>query len=155
MARQLWLLRHGEAEPHGARPDHERRLTERGEEQSRAAGIALAGLGVTFQGVFASERVRAWATAVLACEALGVAPVRHAPLSGGFGGRDALELLGATGPDDRLLLVGHNPDLEQVAADLGAGRVEMKKGGVAGLRVEGGSATFLVVMRPRELARIG
>jgi phosphohistidine phosphatase len=38
MAQQLWFLRHGEAEPHGARPDPERRLTPRGEEQSRAAG---------------------------------------------------------------------------------------------------------------------
>ena len=34
MARQLWLLRHAEAEPHGTGADAERRLTERG----RAAG---------------------------------------------------------------------------------------------------------------------
>ena len=44
MARQLWLLRHAEAEPHGTRADAERRLTERGESQARAAGIALARL---------------------------------------------------------------------------------------------------------------
>lgn len=42
MARELWLLRHGEAEPHDVRPDEERRLTPRGERQSRDAGAALA-----------------------------------------------------------------------------------------------------------------
>jgi len=29
MARQLWLLRHGEAEPHGSASDDERRLIAR------------------------------------------------------------------------------------------------------------------------------
>jgi phosphohistidine phosphatase len=154
MARQLWLLRHGEAEPHGSRPDAERRLTQRGEEQSRAAGEALAALGLTFQAVFASPKVRAWDTAVLACEALGVAPEEHAPLAGDFDGRDALALLRATGEDERLLLVGHNPDMEQIPADLGAGRIEMKKGGIAGLRLEGGGAYVISVLRPREIARI-
>ena len=42
MAQQLWLLRHGDAEPHGTRDDHDRKLSERGVEQARAAGKALA-----------------------------------------------------------------------------------------------------------------
>ena len=37
MPQQLWLLRHGDAEPHGSRPDAERRLTGKGERQSRLA----------------------------------------------------------------------------------------------------------------------
>ena len=49
VAAQLWLLRHGEAEPHDARPDPERRLTERGEAQSRDAGRALAALGIALR----------------------------------------------------------------------------------------------------------
>ena len=57
MAEQLWILRHGEAEPHDARPDPQRRLTERGEGQSRAAGRALAALELTFQLVATSPRV--------------------------------------------------------------------------------------------------
>ena len=56
MARQLWLLRHGEAEPHDVRSDDERRLTSRGEDQSRAAGRALAALEVTFQAVYTSPK---------------------------------------------------------------------------------------------------
>ena len=93
MAGTLWLLRHGDAEPHGARADFDRRLTARGERQSRAAGRALARLGVGFDGVFASPRVRALETARLACAELGLEPVVHAPLSGGFDERDCARLL--------------------------------------------------------------
>jgi phosphohistidine phosphatase len=155
MASQLWLLRHGEAEPHEARPDPERRLTPRGEDQSRAAGRALAALGVTFQAVYTSPRVRAAATARLACEALGCEPIEHPPLSEGFDARDAQELLLAAGDEGRILLVGHNPDLPQVIHDLTGARVELKKGGVAGIRAEGGGRELMALMRPRELDRIG
>lgn len=155
MPRQLWLLRHGEAEPHDARPDDERRLTPRGEDQSRAAGRALAQLGLTFQGVYSSPKVRAWETARLAAEPLGLEVTEHRPLSSGFDGRDALDLLRSTAEDDRLLLVGHNPDLEQVVADLTGGRAELKKGGVAGIRVDGPSGELIALLRPRELDRVG
>ena len=40
----IYLLRHGDAE-HETSPDHERRLTPKGERQSEAAGRALAALG--------------------------------------------------------------------------------------------------------------
>lgn len=155
MPRQLWVLRHGEAEPHGARPDAERVLTPRGEDQARAAGRAFVELGLTFQRVLASPKVRARDTASLACEALGVQAEEHAPLAAGFDGRDALALLHESAQDDRLLLVGHNPDLPQVVADLTGGRVELKKGGAAGLRLHGGSGELIALLRPRELDRIG
>ena len=41
----------------------------------------------------------------------------------------------AAGDDKRVLFVGHNPDFEQVVHDLTGGAVEMKKGGVAGVRM--------------------
>ena len=59
MARQLWLLRHGDAEPHATRPDAERHLTERGIEQAKAAGKALAALGVEPEVVLTSPKLRA------------------------------------------------------------------------------------------------
>lgn len=155
MARHLWLLRHGEAEPHDADADDARRLTERGREQSRAAGRALAALGVEFQHVFTSPKVRALETARLACEALGVEPVEHLPLRAGFAREHALELLAATGDDQRVLIVGHDPDFSQLVYDITGGRVALKKGGIAGLKVSGGGGELLVLMRPRELDRIG
>jgi len=154
VAQQLWLLRHGEAEPHDAAPDAERKLTERGEDQSRAAGAALARLELHFHLVFTSPKVRALQTARLACEVLGCDPVVHDALADGLDMREALELASMAGDDQRVLVVGHNPDFEQVIYDLTGGRVELKKGGVAGIRVRGGGGELLVVLRPRELDRL-
>jgi phosphohistidine phosphatase len=154
MATQLWLLRHGEAEPHDARPDPERRLTERGERQSRAAGAALAALGMTFQAVYTSPKVRARDTARLACQALGCEPIEHAPLADGFDADDALALVAAAEPDGRVLVVGHNPDFAQVVHDLTGARTDFKKGGVAGIRLDGSRGELIALLRPRDLARI-
>ena len=154
MAQQLWLLRHGEAEPHDARPDADRRLTDRGREQSRVAGRALAALKVQIHLAFTSPKVRARDTAVLACEALGIEPMDHAALCAGFDVADALELLGAAGPDQRVLVVGHEPDFSQVVYDLTGGRIDFKKGGIAAVRLDGTRGELVVVLRPRELERI-
>jgi phosphohistidine phosphatase len=154
MAQQLWLLRHGEAEPHDARPDAERRLTERGREQARAAGCALAALKVEIHLAFTSPRVRARDTAVLTCEQLGVEPVEHAALDAGFDVDDALELLAAGATNQRVLVVGHEPDFSQVVHDLTGARIDLKKGGIAAVRLDGTRGELIVLLRPRELARI-
>jgi phosphohistidine phosphatase len=152
MARQLWLLRHGEAEPHAARSDDDRRLTPRGEGQSRSAGRALAALEITFQAVYTSPKVRARETAALACEGLGCEVLEHAPLREGFSAHDALELLHA---DERVLVVGHEPDFSQVVHDLTGANIDLKKGGIAGIRMDGASGELIVLLRPRELDRLG
>jgi phosphohistidine phosphatase len=154
MATQLWLLRHGEAEPHETRPDHHRQLTERGEAQSRAAGCAMAELELTFQAVYTSPKVRARDTARLACEALGVTPIETDVLAAGFDADAARQLLHEVEPDGRILVVGHNPDFEQVVYDLTGGRIDFKKGGVAGVRLDGAMGTLIALLRPRELFRI-
>jgi phosphohistidine phosphatase len=154
MAQQLWLLRHGEAEPHDARPDDERRLTDRGREQARVAGCALAALKVKIHHAFTSPKVRARDTAAIACEALGVEPIEHAALAGGFDADDALELIGAGAPDQRVLVVGHEPDFSQVVHDLTGARIDLKKGGIAAVRLDGARGELIVLLRPRELERI-
>ena len=155
MAHQLWLLRHGEAVPHDSKPDEERELTPRGERQASAAGAALARLGLEFAACHASPRVRARDTARLACEPLNVGPTETAALSAGFDREDALELfLGLEDPGARVLAVGHEPDFSQVVADLTGARIELKKGGVAAIRLERGSGTLLALLRPRELESI-
>ncbi len=156
MAQQLWFLRHGEAVPHDARPDAERELTDRGRDQSRSAGRAFVALELPFQDVFTSPKVRARETAELACEPLGVEPVVHEPLAEGFDLRDALTLLRAAGEDQRVLVVGHEPDFSHTLHDLTGASVALKKGGVAGVRMEGPSRGVLVaLLRPRELDRLG
>jgi phosphohistidine phosphatase len=155
MAKQLWFLRHGDAEPHGSRPDAERRLTEKGERQSRAAGAAMAKLGLEFEAVLTSPRVRALDTAKLACKELGGGePTVHEPLSGGFDRNDLDELLAGFDDEASVLIVGHEPDFSEAIRDLAGGRVDMKKGGVAGLRIERRAGELVALLRPADLRRI-
>ena len=155
MARQLWLLRHGEAVPHDSKADDaDRELTARGERQSAAAGAALARLGQEFDAIYTSPKVRAAETARLACRALGIEPQEVDVLGDGFSREDALELLLAHDPDARVLLVGHEPSFSQVVHDLTGGRVDFKKGGVAAIAVERAAGELLVLLRPRELETI-
>lgn len=155
MANQLWLLRHGEAEPHDAKSDDfDRELTERGRDQSRSAGRALAALELTFQAVYTSPKTRARDTALLACEALGDEPIVTPVLAEDFSVADARDLLLGVEPDGRILVVGHNPDFAQVVHDLTGARVDFKKGGVAGVRLEGTRGELVALLRPRELDRI-
>jgi phosphohistidine phosphatase len=158
MARQLWVLRHAEAEPHGTRSDAERRLTERGAGQARAAGIALARLGVQFDAVLFSPKVRARETAELAAAEWGDQQrellCAHPPLAGGFEGRDARDALSGIDAGGRLLLVGHEPDLSRTIGDLTGARADLKKGGLAVVRLEGVGGELVALMRPRELALI-
>jgi phosphohistidine phosphatase len=176
MARQLWLLRHAEAEPHGTRPDFERRLTERGERQARIAGAALACIGVETATVLTSPKERALRTATLALQAWDEHHsdghgelVTHDPLQHGFDAQQALALLAALPLDGKLLVVGHEPDLSGIVAVLAGARIDLKKAGLAVVKVEGakraddvaggsGSATaageLVLLLRPAELALI-
>jgi phosphohistidine phosphatase len=155
MAQQLWLLRHGEAEPHEARPDGERQLTDRGRAQARAAGAALAALKVEIQLGFTSPKVRARDTARLACAAFGHEPIEHEPLADGFDADEALALMAAAGADQRVLVVGHEPDFSQVVHDLTGARIDLKKGGIAAVRLDGRRGELIALLRPREIDRIG
>jgi phosphohistidine phosphatase len=158
MARQLWLLRHAEAEPHGTRTDAARRLTERGRAQAHAAGIAIERLHGGFEAVLFSPKVRARETAELAVggwepqqrELLSV----HPPLASGFDAAQALDAMAGIGADGRVLMVGHEPDLSHVVSQLTGGRVDVKKGGLAIVRLEGASGELVALMRPRELVLI-
>jgi phosphohistidine phosphatase len=154
MAQQLWLLRHGEAEPHDARPDFDRELTDRGKLQSRNAGLALAALKVQIHLAFTSPKVRARQTAELACEPLGIEPFEHDALAAGFDADEALALLAAAGPEQRVLVSGHEPDFSQVVHDLTGGRIDMKKGGIAAVRMDGTRGDLVILLRPREIDRI-
>lgn len=206
MARQLWLLRHADAEPHGTRPDAERQLTERGRRQARVAGVALARTEVVFGAILTSPKARARETAELALAQMSESqsgsqsesqreaqreaqsesqreaqreaqkkPPRqphgesqrepqsnsqsgslelHPPLAGGFRAEQALEALAGMGSDGPLLLVGHEPDLSGIVGELTGGRVDLKKGGLAVVKLGAGGAELVLLLRPAELALI-
>ncbi|HKP90345.1 MAG TPA: histidine phosphatase family protein [Thermoleophilaceae bacterium] len=139
----LWLLRHGEAED--GSPDSERRLTKKGRRQARNAGAALAKLGVSIDKCLTSPKVRAYDTARLACEALGIEPEHEPKLAGGpF---DAEQLAAGLG---EVLLVGHDPDFSMAIHEMTGAQVRLKKGGVAGID----TGELIVLLRPAETAAI-
>jgi phosphohistidine phosphatase len=151
VAKHLWLLRHGDAVPHGSTLDADRELTPKGERQARNAGRALARLGLEFEACYSSPRVRARDTARLACEALGVGVHEVDVLGGGFERADAVELLDAHDDGACILVVGHEPDFSQVVHDFTGALVDFKKGGVAAVRISGAQAEQTVLLRPAEL----
>jgi phosphohistidine phosphatase len=157
MARQLWLLRHADAEPHGIRPDADRQLTERGQSQARIAGAAFARMGIAFGAILASPKARARETAELALAQMsdqhGLFEL-HSSLAGGVRAREALELLSGVGSEGPLMLVGHEPDLSGVVGELTGGRVDLKKGGLAVVRLSAGGAELVLLLRPAELSLI-
>lgn len=141
----IYLLRHGDAEPDLGEGDAARRLTAKGEKQSRIAGLAIARLGYEVGTCLASPRVRALDTARIACLALGIEPEVSLPI--GDGSYEADDLAIGRG---NVLLVGHEPVLSMEVARLTGASVKMKKGGLAVLE----PGTLRVLLRPAELAAI-
>lgn len=140
----VYLLRHGDAEE-GVGDDAARRLTLRGERQSRVAGKALATLAATLDACLTSPKVRAADTARLACEALELEPEVSEDLRGGPFNSMAL----AAGRGD-VLLVGHEPDFSAEVARLTGANVKLYKGGLA--VIDGN--TLVALLRPQDLAAI-
>ena len=140
----IWLLRHGDAEDE-APDDASRRLTEKGRRQSRAAGSALARLGVSIDECLTSPKLRAAETARLACEPLGCEVTEEDALRGGDIDIEAL----AAGRGD-VLLVGHEPDFSRAVQLATGARIDLKKGGVAAIE----DGTLLVLLRPAQLKAI-
>jgi phosphohistidine phosphatase len=140
----IYLLRHGDAEGRDG-DDAGRELTEKGKRQSRLAGLALAELGAELDACLTSPKVRAAATARLACDPLGLEPEATAELAGGS--FDALALGAGRGD---VLLVGHEPDFSDEVARLTGAKVRLRKGGLA--IVDG--STLLALLGPKELKKI-
>lgn len=103
---KLWILRHGEAEPYGARPDPERALTAHGREEVLRSAARL--IGQPLLAIYASPYLRAQQTAQLVREALGFEPelVTVDWLTPDTRPQAVLEHLGDQGD---VLLVSHNP----------------------------------------------
>jgi phosphohistidine phosphatase len=167
---ELYLVRHAVAAERG--PDYpddaERPLTPEGVERFRKAVAGLRAFDVVIDVVLSSPFVRAKETAELLCA--GLKPKPRLVLSDALvpGRRPAvviaaIEQYSSTGRGaSRLALVGHEPDLGELAARLvGAkGSVEFKKGAVCRIDVDrampGGPGTLRWFLPPavlRGLAR--
>jgi phosphohistidine phosphatase len=143
---ELFLVRHAIAhdrDPQRWPDDGDRPLTPEGEDLFRQGARGLARIAPSVDAVLASPYVRAWQTAeILAEEAGWPAPERLEALEAGRPIDGVLKALRQRQHLESLALVGHEPDLSELAARFLAGRqdtlvIEMKKGGVASLVVQG------------------
>jgi phosphohistidine phosphatase len=118
--RRLMLLRHAKSAWPAGMADHERPLAERGRSASLRMGRYMAGEGLLPDLVVISTARRAQETWELARSAFARDILRHdEPRVYGATQPAILAVVGETGADVRsLLLVGHNPGLQDLALQL-------------------------------------
>jgi phosphohistidine phosphatase len=139
---ELYLVRHAIAAERGDDwPDDDKRpLTERGIARFKECIDGLVWLDVVVEEIFTSPLVRAKQTADLLAAGLpGKPPVKYLDaLSPGHSPSSVLAQLAKAAKRRHIALVGHEPDLGELAAHLiGAGRaLPFKKGGVCRIDVE-------------------
>src|SRR5690348_12735377 len=119
---QLYLVRHGIAAERGKEwPDDSKRpLTHKGIARMREIASGLEDLGVQFDLILSSPLLRARQTADLLHQGLrGSIPLEETTLlAPGGAPADLIELLRSKKKAERIALVGHEPDLGQLAAFL-------------------------------------
>jgi phosphohistidine phosphatase len=117
--RRLVLLRHATAEDGVGKPDFDRELTAAGREEARVMGRWLGRRAVQPDAVLSSPAPRALETALLACEVIGIARdhVKTDPALYDCTPTTLLRRV-AQAKGRVVLVVGHNPSLEQVALHL-------------------------------------
>ena len=132
----LYLLRHGPAESRAewTGPDSERPLTDRGIKTTRKVAERIAQLDLGLDVIVASPYSRAFEPARIVGKALdaedivatdeGLEPDRFS--------RGELPRIFSEHPDaEALMLVGHEPSMSRVTADLvGGGRIRLRKSGL-------------------------
>jgi phosphohistidine phosphatase len=140
---KLYLVRHGIAVPHGmaGMAEDERPLTEEGIKKLNLSAPGLRSLGCTPEVILTSPLPRARQTAEILAAALAA--------------RTSLEICAPLAPSGRrervyeeirrrgcqsLMLVGHQPSLGEIAAEIAWGTpqnyIEIKKGGACALELE-------------------
>ena len=166
---ELYLVRHAVAElrdPLRWPDDAERPLAARGQRRFRRAATGLGRLQPAVDALLTSPYARARETAeLLASEAGWPPPLVLAALAPGHHPEQLVEEVGrvALTAASSLALVGHEPDLHQLASYLLAGAVsalslEWRRGGVARLDYQGrprpGAATLAWYLPPKVLRRV-
>ena len=164
---QLYILRHAIAalREEWVGPDGERPLTRTGRVRMRQAARGLGRLGIGFDLSASIPLVRALETARFAARVLRFrAPVEICPaLAPGLRAEAVFQFLASYPDAKRILLVGHEPDLGNLALTLIGGahadRFPMKKGGVCRIDVDSlpptGPGTLVWALTPSVLRLLG
>ncbi|NPV09033.1 MAG: phosphohistidine phosphatase SixA [Anaerolineae bacterium] len=165
---ELYLLRHAIATKRdvgGYQDDAERPLTRRGERRMRRIARGLLSLGFRCDAVLTSPYLRSRQTADILVDALNDGPeplTLDALAPGGSHQELVAQISRLHGPDESLVLVGHQPDLGQLASVLCTGGLSLdlnlRKGGVCRLAVSelsyGRCATLEWLLAPSQLIQL-
>jgi phosphohistidine phosphatase len=129
---RLYLVRHAEAAT--GDPDALRPLTASGRATARALGARLAAEGAQPDAVLSSPLLRARETATELCRSLGCKPETDERLAPGATTDDVRAATAGRG--DEIVVVGHQPDCGEIAAELsGSSKPAFPPGGVVVLDV--------------------
>ncbi len=149
MARQLWLLRHADAEPHGTRADSAATL-DRARQASGARRRPRAGAHGASRSVRSSPAPRRGLAKRPSWRSSGQEPTPaellelHPLLAGGVQAREALELLSRGGGRRAARCWSvTSPTSRASSGELTGGRVDLKKGGLAIVRLGAGGAQLI------------
>jgi len=130
---ELYLLRHA----HAGNPsewtgdDAKRPLSEKGRRQSERLGQFMAQRGFSPDSIVSSPKLRARQTSQIFADALGLAVTIDDRLAGSFDLDTVDSIIEAAGGTS-IVLVGHDPDFSEVAAELiGAAYLPLKKAAIA------------------------
>jgi phosphohistidine phosphatase len=158
---EIYILRHGIAVERGTRgynKDSDRPLTKEGEEKMRQIADVLANMDLQLDLILSSSFLRAKQTAKIVAETVGLDVTYTEFLEPG---RDHKKLIAEINDEkvQRVMLVGHEPDLSQLTSVLiagtGDGNIELKKGGIAKLTTDrltfGRCATLNWLLAPKQL----
>jgi phosphohistidine phosphatase len=134
---ELFLLRHAHAgnTMTSTGPDSDRPLSPKGEAQAERTARLIAAAGIPIEAIISSPKLRARQTAELVAEEIGAAVGLDERLGGPLDVDDLSVVLDDMG-GQRVMLVGHDPDFSELAAQLsGTLRLPLKKGALARIDV--------------------
>ncbi len=161
---ELYIVRHGIAEPRGEDPDAERALTPKGAARMARVARGLRALKCRPGRVLTSPLRRAEQTARILAEALCPdAPlVMCQQLAPGASVSQMVSELAAVA-EESVMVVGHSPDLSRLAARLlctrGKAETVLKKGAACCLTFEGaaapGAGRLEWLLQPAQLRALG
>jgi phosphohistidine phosphatase len=116
----LLILRHGKAQPYNDESDKSRSLADRGVKDAKRMGELIAEMVGTIDAIVSSDAARAAETARLAAQGAGYTKkIQFNPDMYGASSHALLGVVRSTAHDvETLLLVGHNPGLEELCADI-------------------------------------
>ena len=161
---EIYILRHGIAVERGSpgyKKDSERPLTKEGEEKMHQIADAILGMGLQFDLILSSPYLRAKQTAQIVAGELDEEVTSTDFLIPDANGLELIAEINDEKPQ-RVLLVGHEPDLSRLISLLVTGgsdaTIELKKGGLCKLTSDkltfGRSATLNWLLTPKQLRQL-